>query len=186
MLKTHKLFITVIFFSNFFAANLGADQMLIDDFTSEENSRWSYISDQVMGGVSEGSMVFSRDKTDSFARLTGKVSTQNNGGFIQFRTSISSIDNKNIEGIYLKVRGNNQSYFVHLRTSSTIMPWQYYQAEFAASNTWHTFEIPLENFSASSGWLFKKVTVASIKSLGIVAFGRDHTADIQVAEVGFY
>ncbi|MFT7500507.1 MAG: hypothetical protein ACI85Z_001152, partial [Rheinheimera aquimaris] len=30
------------------------------------------------------------------------------------------------------------------------------------------------------------VKSSSIRSIGIVAFGRDHIADIEIAEIGFY
>ena len=50
---------------------------------TEENARyWQYISDQTMGGVSNGQAVLDKDGDMIFARLTGNVSTANNGGFI--------------------------------------------------------------------------------------------------------
>ena len=33
-------------------------------------------------------------------------------------------------GVRLVVRGNAERYFVHLRTTGTVLPWQYYQAGF--------------------------------------------------------
>ncbi|MDX1937185.1 MAG: hypothetical protein SFU21_08705, partial [Flavihumibacter sp.] len=32
------------------------------------------------------------------------------------------------EGVRIVVRGNGQRYFIHLRSSGTVLPWQYYQA----------------------------------------------------------
>ena len=43
-------------------------------------SDWKYVSDRVMGGVSEGNVYLEKDGDTSFARLTGDVSTRNNGG----------------------------------------------------------------------------------------------------------
>ena len=64
---------------------------------------WEYISDQVMGGVSTGKAeVISSSK--SFLRLSGKVSTKNNGGFIQVRSN-KKVLIENLEGIQLKVKG---------------------------------------------------------------------------------
>ena len=60
---------------------------------TEENARyWQYISDQTMGGVSNGQAVLDKDGDMIFARLTGNVSTANNGGFIQIRTNFSFVD----------------------------------------------------------------------------------------------
>ena len=52
-------------------------------------SDWKYVSDRVMGGVSEGNVYLEKDGNTSFARLIGDVSTRNNGGFIQLRSAIS-------------------------------------------------------------------------------------------------
>lgn len=55
--------------------------IMIDNFDADSMVRWSYVSDQVMGGVSEGSatMVTDRDNGDSYAHMVGSVSTANNG-----------------------------------------------------------------------------------------------------------
>ena len=84
------------------------------------------------------------------------VSTQNNGGFIQFRTDLKNLD-KDIQGIYARVKGNNQQYFIHLRTRGTILPWQYYQSAFMASDQWQIIKLPLDSFAPSSNWLRKAV-----------------------------
>lgn len=159
---------------------------MMDNFESQPQARWSYVSDQVMGGISQGQLAFKTEKGESFAHMTGQVSTENNGGFIQFRTSIPKGSTAAASGVTLKVRGNNQQYYIHLRSSGTILPWQYYQASFQASDQWQTIEIPLSAFAASGKWLRKQIKPGSIRSIGVVAFGRDHSADIQISEIGFY
>ena len=72
-----------------------------------------------------------------------------------------------------------------LRTTGTILPWQYYKAEFKAVNNWKTVSIPISSFQRSSGFLSKKIKPANIKSIGLVAFGRDFKADLYVSEIGF-
>ena len=78
--------------------------------------KWEYISDKVMGGISDGKAEIINGE-DLFLRLSGNVSTKNNGGFIQVRSS-KEILSKNFSGIKLKVRGNPSSYYVHVRTNS--------------------------------------------------------------------
>ena len=48
-----------------------------------QSQQWNFITDQVMGGVSTGK--FRVEKVDGTMcyRMTGDVSTKNNGGFIQ-------------------------------------------------------------------------------------------------------
>ena len=160
--------------------------MIIHDFNTNAQSQWSYVSDQVMGGVSEGSLSFRQEDSRIFAHMTGAVSTENNGGFIQFRADVKNIDKKQVQGVFLNVRGNSEKYYIHLRTSGTLMPWHYYSSDFVADKSWQTIQLPMGSFLPSSGWLRNAVKPTSIKSLGVVAFGRDHKADIQVAEIGFY
>ena len=95
---------------------------------------WKYQSDQVMGGVSEGDASLVQDGDMFFFRLTGDVSTRNNGGFVQFRSKISLFnkpemfqlihnadkDGQELEGVRLKVRGNGERYHVMIRTYSTL------------------------------------------------------------------
>ena len=66
-----------------------------DNFDSMPKERWEFISDQVMGGVSHGNVKFFSSSSQSFARMTGNVSTKNNGGFIQFRRMLTSYFKKN-------------------------------------------------------------------------------------------
>ena len=163
-----------------------AEPLMMENFESQPEARWSYVSDQVMGGISEGKLVFQTEQDESFAHMTGQVSTENNGGFIQFRTSIPKGTTATVSGVTLKVRGNSQQYYIHLRSSGTLLPWQYYQASFQATDQWQTIKIPLSAFAASGKWLRKQIKPGSIRSIGVVAFGRDHSADIQISEIGFY
>ena len=162
--------------------------IMIDNFDADSMVRWSYASDQVMGGVSEGSakMVTDRDNGDSYAHMVGSVSTANNGGFIQLRTSLSAGVDKNAAGVYIKARGNGQKYYIHLRTRGTMLPWQYYQGTFDVSDQWQVIRLPLDAFKASGSWIRKSALPKSIRSIGIVAYGRNHQADIQISEIGFY
>ncbi|MDG0970007.1 MAG: CIA30 family protein [Porticoccaceae bacterium] len=163
-----------------------SDNIIIDDFSADSQVAWNYFSDQVMGGVSEGSARLGVENGENFAHLTGDVSTANNGGFIQLRTSLRAGVDKDAVGIYVKVRGNLQKYYIHLRTKGTMLPWQYYQAEFDVTKDWQVIRLPLNSFNASGSWLRKRVLPTSLRSIGIVAYGRNHSADLQVSEIGFY
>ena len=163
-----------------------AEQLMIENFESQPLHRWSYDSDQVMGGISQGQMAFKTEEGETFAHMTGQVSTENNGGFIQFRTSIAKGTTATVTGVVLKVRGNSQQYYIHLRSSGTLLPWQYYQGSFEVTEQWQTIKLPLSAFVPSGKWIRSQIKPSSIRSIGVVAFGRDHSADIQISEIGFY
>lgn len=159
---------------------------MIESFESQPEARWRFFTDGVMGGVSSGQLAFVRESGRVHARMTGTVSTENNGGFIQMRLSLPEGAPADAEGIRLVVRGNHQRYFVHLRTRGTVLPWQYYQAGFGVTGSWSEVRLPLKDF-VRSGRLLKPVpSNNSITSIAVVAYGRDHDVEIDVREVGFY
>ena len=80
----------VILLATLTSIALAKDEISIP-FTEENAKYWQYISDQTMGGISNGQAVLDKDGDIIFARLTGNVSTANNGGFIQIRTTFSFV-----------------------------------------------------------------------------------------------
>ena len=170
----------------FLSTSLGmGENKLIDDFSNESQNRWQFFTDQVMGGISEGNASLVSDKSGQYVRLEGSVSTANNGGFIQIRTDINEGTNE-AKGIIIKAKGNGEDYYIHLRTSGTVLPWQYYQISFPTSKNWSEIKLPFENFERSSSWISKKITGDKIRTLGIVAYGKNHNAKLDVAYLSFY
>ena len=92
-------------------------------------NNWAYLADTVMGGISRGSAEFS----NGALRLTGQVSTKNNGGFIQVRTRIDSNETTEKTGVKIRVKGNGDVYYLHIRNASARLPWHYYTANFSTS-----------------------------------------------------
>lgn len=158
----------------------------IADFRMTPEARWQFFTDQVMGGVSTGGIAFAQDNGTPFARMTGRVSTANRGGFIQMRIDLSTPPPEGATGVRLVVRGNDQRYFVHLRTTGTVLPWQYYQAGFAATGSWTEIRLPFDSFAPSGALLRRVPRAGSLTSVAVVAYGRDHDARIDVQAVGFY
>lgn len=163
-----------------------ASDMLIDDFKQQPETRWRFFADTVMGGKSSGQVQFENEEGHAHARMTGSVSIANNGGFVQIRMKLQHAAPENTIGIRLLVRGNDQRYFVHLRTGGTILPWQFYQAGFDVTRTWTEVRLPLTEFKASGPILRNIPRASSLTSIGIAAYGRNHDADISVREIGFY
>ncbi len=163
-----------------------AEGTFTETFETAPEARWDYVADTVMGGVSTGELTFLSEGDTTFARMTGRVSTDNNGGFIQFRHKLADGPGAEVTGVRLLVRGNGDRYFVHLRTRGTLLPWQYYQAEFPTTKGWSEVRLPLTAFKPSGAMLRAMPAAKSINSVGVVAYGRDHAARVDVSEVGFY
>ena len=168
------------------ARALSADATTIEDFAMQPETRWRFFTDTVMGGVSTGRVEFIREDGRTHARMTGHVSTANRGGFIQMRLDLEGPPPEGSLGVRLVVRGDEQRYFVHLRTTGTVLPWQYYQAGFEAPRDWVEVRLPFDAFRASGALLRSEPRARSLTSVAVVAYGRDHDAEIEVREVGFY
>ena len=93
--------------------------MILDELKNpkltNQKQPWNFITDQVMGGISTGQFKVENIENRICYRMTGNVSTKNNGGFIQIRTILNpTINTLNFEGIYVKVFGNKNNYKLHL------------------------------------------------------------------------
>lgn len=168
------------------AGDTVSKEIAIEDFTLQPENSWRFFTDQVMGGVSSGGVAFAQENGQPYARMTGRVSTANRGGFIQMRRDLADPPPEGMTGIRLVVRGNDQRYFVHLRTNGTVLPWQYYQAGFDVTESWSEVRLPLDSFTPSGALLRSVPRPGSITSIAIVAYGRDHDALVEVSEISLY
>ena len=157
-------------------------------FTEENAKYWQYISDQTMGGISNGQAILDKDGDILFARLMGNVSTANNGGFIQIRTTFSFIDlinsNKNLLGVRLNTKGNGETYHIFIRTSEDRSYRDFYSATFIANDNWEIVDLPFTKFKHR--YSNKSLDGNDIRSFGVVAYGRDFFSDVSVSEISFY
>ena len=189
------LFFVFILISN----NVYSDNMIIDDIENSNSSaeqkdycentvtKWCFVTDKVMGGVSEGSLKLIKEDNTAYYNMQGDISTANNGGFIQFRTMIQNHPkDKLFKGIRIKVRGNNEEYAIHLRTKYLFLPWQYYESKFMANNEWKIIELPFSSFIKSNFYQPSSFSSIDVQSIGIVAIGRNFKANIDLASIELY
>ena len=189
-LKRSILVASLFFFYFSFASNASDIKKIIDDFTDNPESQWQFYTDQVMGGVSEGMASIRFGSEGPYVRLEGLVSTANNGGFVQIRRNVNG-GSKGAEGILLKVRGNGENYFIHLNTSETIfLPQQYrfyYQADFPTSKEWNVVKLPFSTaFKRSNSQISKYFNGENVRTIGLLAYGKDHKALLEVKYLSFY
>jgi len=190
--------IGILFLTLIFSNNVMADKMIVDDmknqsgipeeeFCESGNAKWCFVTDKVMGGVSEGSLEFIKEDNTYFYRMTGELSLENNGGFIQFRTKLENHpEDKTFNGVRIRVRGNDNQYSIHIRTKYLLLPWQYYESSFKATNQWTTIELPFSTFNKSNFYQPSAVSSRDIKTIGIVAIGREFNAEIDLASIELY
>ncbi len=172
------------------SSNIFADQENLSfPFNADSGKYWQYVSDRVMGGVSDGRVDLEKEGEMYYARLTGNVSTANNGGFIQLRAGVSFTnsekDGKNLQGVRLKVKGNGETYYIHIRTNENWSPSDYYSATFKADSEWKMIDLPFNKFERK--WSKNSTLDAkNIRSFGIVAYGKDYVSDVSVSTIEFY
>jgi hypothetical protein len=87
--------------------------MILDNLNNPgqtfQGQKWFFITDGVMGDLSEGKVNIDKIKNHLCYRMTGNVTTENNGGFIQIRTLISpNIQVNKFKDIYIKAFGNKK------------------------------------------------------------------------------
>ena len=169
-----------------YGASAAAETTILEDFSANPQARWEYFADVVMGGVSDGGAEFATDDGTAFVGLTGTVSTENNGGFLQVRRLLPQGLPAGTEGLELDMRGNGEAYYVFLRTREMTRPWQFYNAAFQSTPDWSQVRVPLTAFVGSHDFLADPIDPQSVISIGFVAYGRDHSADLSVALVGLY
>ena len=138
-----------------------------------------------MGGISEGKFEILKDKKNNFLRLSGIVSTENNGGFIQIRSNFD-VDEENFNGIRIKARGLQVNILFTLGHLFFLLPWQYYSGKFVVSEVWEDHEILFEDFEKSNFYQPSLFSSSDIKSIGFVAFGKNFEPQLDILKAELF
>ena len=169
------------------AKDLIIDDRASDNLSSNIGTQWRMVTDQVMGGVSNGELTLDNYKGKNCLRMQGDVSTDNNGGFVQMAldlTNDETFDASSFAGVEIIVSGNNEHYNVHFRTTDLWLPWQSYRYSFKAASDWETIRIHFADIEAYR--TTTKFHKDKLKRIGLVAIGRDFKANLCVASIKFY
>ena len=171
------------------AASLSViDDFSLASFSATNGSKWQFVTDSVMGGVSNGSMIRETVSGRPALRMKGAVSLENNGGFIQVALDLSpdgsAINASAYTGIEIDVLGNGEAYSLHLRTDDLNRPWQSYRQSFEAKREWNTIRLPFSDFKAYRTSAILDLT--KLRRIGVVAIGRVFKADLAIGSVRLY
>lgn len=188
--------------------------LLLHDFTdgdprSELGTEWEGFTDRVMGGRSTISSGIVPGDEGYLLRLSGRVSLENNGGFIQVRLMLAEdggFDAEEYSGIAVVARRadggvdtadggvdtadaagkESGGYYLHLRTPRTLFPWAHYAAPLPVGRDWREVRVPFTAFEPKYMMGGGKANLRRLRSLAIVAAWRAFDADLRVRRVGFY
>ena len=171
---------------------MSATIAIIDDLSREPpiaaiGSNWQLLTDQVMGGVSKGTMVRDAIAGRPAIRMRGDVNLENNGGFVQIALDLSPgggvVDADAWSGIELDVFGNGEEYGVHLRTDALTRPWQSYRQSFTADAEWRTVQLPFDHFVPHRTDVL--LDTHRLRRIGVVAIGRAFSCDLALGGLRF-
>lgn len=180
------------------------DSGVIDDMSelfpmSSSGSIWTGFTDQVKGGVSTGKLERQTLDGRKCNVMKGKVSTFNNGGFIQCATMLSkdpaaslTVDASKYDGVELDVwyKGmtNPENFNVHLRNPRCTRSFSSYRATFEVVPVgWLTVRIPFDDFSGHGpGAEGIPFDASELQRLSVVAIGKKMDVDLGIGKVGFY
>jgi hypothetical protein len=157
------------------------------DLYTDNRARWRCFTDAVMGGASVGTLADAEIAGRSCLHLTGMVSLDNNGGFIQASVDLSEsgcFDASAYQGVEIDIYGNGETYNLHLRTLDTHLVWQSYRASFQTQARWQRVRLAFSDFTPHR--ITTPLNKSRLRRVGVVAIGRVMQADIAIANLGFY
>jgi hypothetical protein len=149
---------------------------------------WQLFTDQVMGGVSRGSMVRKAIGGRPAIHMGGNVSLENNGGFIQISLDLAPaedvLDAGNWNGVEVDVYGKPCEYELRLRTSDLPERWQSYRQAFTVETSWKTVKLPFDQFVPHRTEF--PLNIHRLRRLGLVAIGRAFSVDLALGGIRFF
>ena len=116
---------------------------------------------------------------------TSRDSTINTKDQTILSFSNSEKDGKNFQGVRLNVRGNGETYEIHIITNDMAYYGDFYSASFQADSDWKMIELPFNSFERKR-FNAPKLEAKNIRSFAIAAYGRDFTSDVSVSTIEFY
>ena len=125
------------------------------DFGEESATDWVVVNDNVMGGVSIGDTYY----TESSMVFEGEVSTNNNGGFVSFRSPRGEYDLSNFTQVEISYKSEGHNFSMIL----------------ADRLMWYLPEFRLEVLPTSSEWTTTTTSLYDFKQYEMTGYGDAET-----------
>ena len=152
------------------------------------DARWRGFSDRVMGGVSEAEFRIDEVAGKRCVRLTGRVTRDGGGGFIQMALDLGSppaaFDGSAYEGVELLVHGNDEDYNCHVRTADCGWYDESYRTTVHVTPTWQRMRIPWTGFTPNGE--LPGLDASRLQRIAVLGWMREFHADIALAELALY
>lgn len=94
-----------------------------------------------------------------------------------------ALDASAYSSVAVETRGRPGSYFIHLRTRATRLPWQHYTARIPVGPGWQRTIVPFEEFQPDS--IRGTLDTSRLTSIAIVAAGEPFDSEILIRRVEF-
>jgi len=179
------------FMNSWAAPRPQGEKLVLSDFGNGyllPGSGWRGFSDRVMGGVSNARLTSATVDSKSCIRLSGNVTRERNGGFVQmamyFGNRDAELDGTGYDGIELLVYGNNENYNVHLRTADCGWYDESYRTTFFAEPRWQRLRFPWESFKGNG--ISEPLDPSSLNRIAVLGWMREFQADVSLAEISLY
>lgn len=162
-------------------------EQLVDVYRAEAAvpSPWIAITDQVMGGLSTGTLRQDERHGSACTCLTGRTRLENNGGFVQMKLEIEPAWNgAEYAGLFIELCGVAHQYNLNVKTSQLQRPWQSFRATLAVAPEWTQFAVPYAALQPHR--TDAELDPSTIRSVAVIGIGEAFDVDVCVRRFGFY
>ena len=146
-MKINCLLACAVFMMGSFVMADDTPKSLFDFTGAEAVKEWQAINDGVMGGVSDGKVKITDNKTLEFY---GTLSLENNGGFASVRTKAKKLGLEKGDTLIARVRGDGREYSMNLHVPRPLTAFSYRATVQTKNDEWIEIRLPLDKFVATS------------------------------------
>ena len=122
------------------------DRVLFDFSEPDAAKAWVNVNDGVMGGVSDGRLKMTDNKTMEFF---GTLSLENNGGFASVRSRPRKVNLKADDSVAARVRGDGREYRMNLYVPRDSGRFSFRQTFKTKKGEWIEVSFPVDKFVAT-------------------------------------
>lgn len=144
-------------------------RVLFDFVDETEAESWLVVTDNVMGGVSRGTV---RVSEDSCLVFSGTLSLENNGGFSSIRTVPKDFGVDDYKGLTIRAKGDGRVYQFRLRLDDDFDGIAFTQEFQTTKDAWLEIDLPFTAFVPTyRGRILRNVEpliAADIRQLGFL------------------